>query len=44
MEIGNLIFGNSRGNYEVPRELVNSKSWNNLSMPIKKTPTSISRR
>ena len=30
MEIGNLIFGNSRGNYEIPRELVDSKAWNDL--------------
>lgn len=30
MEIGNLISGNSRGNYEVPRELVESKIWTDL--------------
>lgn len=28
MEIGNMLFGNSRGKYEFPdRKLVNSKSW-----------------
>ena len=27
MELGNLIFGNSRGNYEVNRDLVNCEEW-----------------
>lgn len=27
MELGNLFFGNSRGNFEVNRDLVNSKEW-----------------
>lgn len=31
MEIGNLLFGNSRGKYEFPnRDLVNCKEWVNL--------------
>lgn len=31
MEIGNLLFGNSRGKYEFPdRKLVESKSWRDL--------------
>jgi len=31
MEIGNMLFGNSRGKYEFPdRELVHSKSWRDL--------------
>lgn len=30
MELGNLIMGNSRGNYEVNRELVNSDEWSYL--------------
>jgi hypothetical protein len=32
MELGNIIFGNSRGNYCLPdRDLVNCKEWNNLT-------------
>lgn len=28
MELGNLLFGNSRGKYKFPnRDLVNSKEW-----------------
>lgn len=27
MELGNLIFGNSRGNYPIDRDLVNSEEW-----------------
>lgn len=31
MEIGNFIFGNSRGNYEFPnRNIVDSDEWQNL--------------
>ena len=31
MELGNLCFGNSRGNYAFPnRDIVNSKEWNEL--------------
>ncbi len=31
IEIGNLLFGNSRGKYEFPdRKFVNSKSWRDL--------------
>lgn len=31
MEVGNLLFGNSRGKYKFPdRKLVNAKSWRDL--------------
>lgn len=30
MELGNLLFGNSRGSYEVPRNLVNCNEWQEL--------------
>ena len=30
MEMGNLLFGNSRGNYPVPRQLVENKEWRKL--------------
>lgn len=31
MELGNLMFGNSRGNYEFPdRDIVNSTEWETL--------------
>jgi hypothetical protein len=30
MELGNMFFGNSRGNYEVPRYIVDSDEWQTL--------------
>ena len=30
MELGNLLFGNSRGKYEIPRDFVELKEWQNL--------------
>ena len=30
MELGNLLFGNSRGKYELPRDFVELKEWQNL--------------
>lgn len=30
MELGNMLFGNSRGSFEVPRSLVDSKEWEEL--------------
>lgn len=30
MELGNLMFGNSRGEFEVPRDVVNTSEWNEI--------------
>lgn len=34
MELGNMIFGNSRGPIPVPREIVETKSWQKLTKEI----------
>lgn len=30
MELGNMCFGNSRGNFEIPREIIDSQEWQTL--------------
>ena len=39
MEIGNYLFGNSRGNFPFPdRDIANSKEWTNLSQSTEEYP------